>query len=737
MSSDSPTLETPAVQRLDTDGVERGKIHPTVRLDFLVRVTTFPLFFALYALHLFSRPAPTWGVVLFATHMFVLPHVERFVAARSRDSKRAELRNLLLDSFLIGSYVPLTGYSLWPNAAGLLAVHAGAVSVGGWRFALRAAAMMLLGAVLMGLATRMQPDVRGATLLTQALSAAAAFTYVTVFSLHSYAQSQRVVRNVRRIREQHAQIEEKSALLEEHSRQLEMARDSAESANTAKSQFLANMSHELRTPLNAIIGYSEMLMEDAEDTGSTELVPDLEKIRSSGKHLLGLINDVLDLSKIEAGRMELFVEQVDVADLITGVTGTVRRLIETRQSTLDVRIGSDVGSMQTDGMRLKQVMLNLLSNAAKFTENGRITVTVERRARRPADEVVITVTDSGIGMTPEQLAKLFRPFTQADSSTTRKYGGTGLGLTITKRFVEMMGGSVGVTSTTGQGTTFTVQLPADVTVVDTNDDMPGSMRMTGMFTTTVMSSITSLAGSTVLVMDADAATRERMRQSMEAEGVTVRTAASAEEGLLLARELNPDAITIAFAPPARDGWSMLASLRNDPALAGIPVAMVSGRYDRLTADALGAAAFLGKPGDRAALLDALRASRVTPRAGSGERVLLLENDEIARELLCRTLERQGYAVDEAMNGQDALARLASAAPAVVVVDLLMPEMDGFAFLETLRATPAWAELPVITVAALSVAAEERSRLQTAAAALQQGMHTSADFVRAIGGALRG
>ena len=338
MSTYTPTLETPAVQRPDGDGPERGKVHPTVRLDYLVRVTTFPFFFALYALHLYSRPAPVWGVALFAAHMFVLPHLERWVATRSRDSKRAELRNLLLDSLLIGSYVPLTGYSLWPNAAGLLAVHAGAVSVGGWRFALRAAAMMVLGAVLMGVATRMQPDVLGATLLTQALSAAAAFTYVTVFSLHSYAQSQRVVRNVRRIREQHTQIEEKSALLEEHSRQLEVARDAAESANTAKSQFLANMSHELRTPLNAIIGYSEMLMEDAEDSGSTELVPDLEKIRSSGKHLLGLINDVLDLSKIEAGRMELFVEQVDVADVIATAIDTVRALVEGRGNVLDVRM---------------------------------------------------------------------------------------------------------------------------------------------------------------------------------------------------------------------------------------------------------------------------------------------------------------------------------------------------------------------------------------------------------------
>jgi signal transduction histidine kinase len=237
------------------------------------------------------------------------------------------------------------------------------------------------------------------------------------------------------------------------------ARDRAEEVSRTKSAFLANMSHELRTPLNAIIGYSEMLQEEVAEKGQEDLVPDLVKIHSSGKHLLGLINDILDLSKIEAGKMTLHAEPFDLATLVRDVASTIQPMIEKNGNTLAVVGASDLGEMHSDVTRVRQVLLNLLSNAAKFTSKGTVALTAGGFERDGASWVRFAVRDSGIGMTPEQIRRLFRPFTQADSSTTRKYGGTGLGLVICRRFCNMMGGDVTVESAEGEGSTFTVELP--------------------------------------------------------------------------------------------------------------------------------------------------------------------------------------------------------------------------------------------------------------------------------------
>jgi signal transduction histidine kinase len=242
--------------------------------------------------------------------------------------------------------------------------------------------------------------------------------------------------------------------------ELSRAKDSAEAASGAKSAFLANMSHELRTPLNAIIGYSEMLREEAENLGRPEFVADLAKIHSAGKHLLALINDVLDLSKIEAGRMDLFLEPVAIAEVVQAVVSTIRPLAEKSGDTLTVNCPADVGTIWTDQAKLRQALLNLLSNATKFTQQGTITLDVTRDGGPEDSWVHFQVADDGIGMTPEQVATLFQPFTQADSSTTRRYGGTGLGLTITRRFCRMLGGDVTVTSTAGRGSTFTIRVPS-------------------------------------------------------------------------------------------------------------------------------------------------------------------------------------------------------------------------------------------------------------------------------------
>jgi signal transduction histidine kinase/CheY-like chemotaxis protein len=355
-------------------------------------------------------------------------------------------------------------------------------------------------------------------------------------------------------------------------------RRAAEAANAAKSGFLASMSHELRTPLNAILGYSEMLQEDAADNGHEDMIPDLQKIQSAGRHLLTLINEVLDLSKIEAGKMELYLETVEVNKVVEDVATTVRPLVERNGNRLEIRVEGEPGSLRADATRLRQVLLNLLSNAAKFTERGVITLGVEREA----DAMVFRVSDTGIGMTAEQLGRLFEAFTQAEAATTSKYGGTGLGLALSRKFCQLMGGDVTVTSEPGIGSTFTARVPLQGAAAD---DLPAA-------------SIGAGTAGTVLVIDDDAAARNILVRSLGKVGFRVVEAASGEAGLRLAVESRPDAITLDVVMPGMDGWAVLTRLKADPALADIPVIMLTIMDEKHLGFTLGAAEYLTKPINR-------------------------------------------------------------------------------------------------------------------------------------------
>ncbi len=375
--------------------------------------------------------------------------------------------------------------------------------------------------------------------------------------------------------------------LNEKTRQLEEARARAEAASVAKSTFLANMSHELRTPLNAIIGYSEILSEDLDERGQKDLTADVSKIRLAGKHLLELISEILDLSKIEAGRMELFIEDVDARSLVEGAVATVRPVVTKNGNELVVNLPDDLGNLKTDVVKLRQILMNLLSNAGKFTQKGTVTLTVERREA----EVVLSVLDSGIGMTPDQAARLFQPFVQADSSTSRRFGGTGLGLAISKKFCQMLGGDVLVESAPGAGSRFVVTLPLKAPAAEIRPMHTGaqgqSRRRSG-----------SLRKGEVLVIDDDPASRDLVAGMLEREGFKVTLAESAAEGLKLAREKKPHVITLDVMMPDEDGWSVLDKLKSGTLTSMIPVVMVTVVDEPARARDLGADGYLLKPVDR-------------------------------------------------------------------------------------------------------------------------------------------
>jgi PAS domain S-box-containing protein len=506
-------------------------------------------------------------------------------------------------------------------------------------------------------------------------------------------------------------------------------KEAAEEANRAKSQFLANMSHELRTPLNAIIGYSEMLQEDAEDLGYEDLTPDLEKIRGAGKHLLALINDILDISKIEAGKMELYLESFDVAQVISDVEHTIQPLLDKNHNALKVECCSNIGDMHADLTKLRQSLLNLLSNAAKFTEHGTITLTVrkdesieELDRNQHCDFMLFQVADTGIGMSLEQLDKVFQAFTQADASTTRKYGGTGLGLAITRHFCRMMGGDISVKSTLGQGSTFTIRLPMRVPLAkervaaeapvlpsfSANTIPLPSGKSLGCSTTSTGSQL-----ATILIIDDDASVRDLMTRYLSREGFHVETAASGDEGLRLARQLRPDAITLDVLLPNINGWQLLSVLKADPELADVPIVVMSIIDDKNTGFRLGATDYLTKPIDYkrlTRLLNHYRPPAAQSLAAPTGRVLVAEDDPVTREMFRRTLEKEDWLVMEAANGQHALETLAESVPDLILLDLMMPEMDGFQFITALRQHPVWRTLPVIVVTAMDLTPTDRLRL---------------------------
>ena len=524
---------------------------------------------------------------------------------------------------------------------------------------------------------------------------------LTDLSVHGEKLFVGIIRDITDEKAAQAEIEasriQLKQLLDERTEQVEVANQATE----MKSGFLANMSHELRTPLNVIMGITELLKEDAEDEGQTDMIEPLERVHRSSTHLLQLINDILDLSKIEAGKIELHVETIKLDSLLDDIRASAAILVQKNENTFEMDVDDGLGIVNTDLVRLKQILTNLVGNACKFTTSGQIKLHVYSP---PANEgqssrLIFDVSDTGIGMTEEQMDGLFEEFKQADSSTTKKFGGTGLGLAISRSLAQLLGGDITVKSVYGKGSTFQLTIPYTPS---------GTEKLTAMQSETPATMPNP--GTTILVVDDSKVARQNICNGLHRQGFITCEAGDGAEALRIAREVIPDAITLDISMPDIMGWDVLAALKASEETQHIPVILCSVLDKTQRGISLGAVEHLTKPVDRSKLRATIL-KHINDCAAMT--VLVVDDESSVRQQIQRALNDDNIDVIEAEHGEDALEQIAVRTPDLIILDLMMPRMDGFELLEQLRRKNETGGIPIMILTSKELDKAERELLETA------------------------